>query len=465
MTSLPSDFDARGKHLLFVTGKLAAKLVHRVVTTAAEQFGFTFDIKVLGISVAALMHAHWVVRKLAVNRTYDAVLFPGWCQGDLNMVEQSVGSPCYLGPKDIQQLNQFLGGKSVDADLSNYNVEILAEINHAPRLSLDQLIKQSDHYVESGANLIDVGCIPGEPWDGVGDAVAALVQRGLRVSIDSFDKDEVCRAVDAGAELVLSCSSQNIDWAVDVDVEWVVIPDDPQDLASMWNTADQLKQAGRKFRVDPILEPVGFGFAASLARYFEVRRQDPDVPILMGIGNVTELSDVDSAGVNFLLAAICEELSINSVLTTEVITWCQQSVREFDLSRQLAHYAIQHSTPPKRLSPQLVMLHDTHSRELGEETLMSLAQDIRDANFRIFVERGDIHIMNRDGYWRGSDPFKLFDQFSVAVSLDASHAFYLGYELAKAMTALQLGKRYTQDESLHWGFLTVPEPKHRSQNG
>ena len=40
---------------------------------------------------------------------------------------------------------------------------------------------------------------------------------------------------------------------------------------------------------------------------------------------------------------------------------------------------------------------------------------------------------------------------------DPAHAFYLGYELAKARTALTLGKHYRQDQALDWGFLTVPE--------
>jgi hypothetical protein len=46
-------------------------------------------------------------------------------------------------------------------------------------------------------------------------------------------------------------------------------------------------------------------------------------------------------------------------------------------------------------------------------------------------------------------------------TLDAAHAFYLGYELAKAVTALTLGKQYTQDQALRWGLLTVPEVSHR----
>ena len=35
--------------------------------------------------------------------------------------------------------------------------------------------------------------------------------------------------------------------------------------------------------------------------------------------------------------------------------------------------------------------------------------------------------------------------------------------MAKAVTALTLGKNYTQDQALRWGFLTVPETRHRSQ--
>ena len=42
-------------------------------------------------------------------------------------------------------------------------------------------------------------------------------------------------------------------------------------------------------------------------------------------------------------------------------------------------------------------------------------------------------------------------------AIDAAHAFYLGYEMAKAVTALTLGKNYTQDRALQWGFLTVEE--------
>ena len=66
------------------------------------------------------------------------------------------------------------------------------------------------------------------------------------------------------------------------------------------------------FLIDPILEPIGFGFMASLERYAEARRRYPDAEMLMGIGNLTELTAADSTGVNALLIAVCQELGIRT---------------------------------------------------------------------------------------------------------------------------------------------------------
>ena len=69
-----------------------------------------------------------------------------------------------------------------------------------------------------------------------------------------------------------------------------------------------------------------------------------------------------------------------------------------------------------------------------------------------------------------SDPFRLFERLlhpepgsgrETPKNIDPSHAFYLGYELAKALTALTLSKEYRQDEALDWGYLAKPEDRHR----
>lgn len=446
------------ERILFVTGRLAEQPLRRVVDQLAEDVGIDGDVHVTKISVAALLHTDWLSKQLEVGEHFDRVILPGWCQGELARLEQQFGLRFELGPKSLFDLPQFFGqSDSEPIDLNSYSIEILAEINHAPRMTDDHILRMAEHFRDSGADLIDVGCIPGESWSRVGDVTRMLVDRGLRVSIDSFDRTEVETAVAAGAELVLSCNLSNIDWATQLDAELVAIPAAPFSVESLEPIVEQLEASGARFRIDPIIEPIGFGFAASLGRYFDARRRWPDIEIMMGIGNLTELTEVDSAGVNFLLAGICEELQIHSVLTTEVINWARSAVREFDLARRQVHHSVQQQALPKHVDSSLVTLRDPRLVEQGEDTLRSLSAHLKDPNYRIFAERGELHVMNRDGYWRGTDPLELFRRIrsDATASLSEGHAFYLGLEIQKAATALMLGKQYTQDEELRWGFVSA----------
>jgi dihydropteroate synthase len=172
------------------------------------------------------------------------------------------------------------------------------------------------------------------------------------------------------------------------------------------------------------------------------------------------LTDVDSAGVNVLLLGFCQELGIRSVLTTAVANWCRSCVRELDLARRLVAFACRAKVPPKRLEPELLLLRDPKLRTHGAAGLAELAAAIRDRNFRLFAEHGQLHILNGNRTLSGTDPFALFAELRQHESIDPDHAFYLGYELAKAVTALTLGKNYVQDQALRWGFLTRPERGH-----
>ena len=192
-----------------------------------------------------------------------------------------------------------------------------------------------------------------------------------------------------------------------------MIPDDIRDIASMEATIEQLAEQNVPLRIDPILEPIGLGFAASLRRYMESRQRWPEAEMMMGIGNLTELTDVDSAGINVLLLAICQELGIRSVLTTEVINWARTSVKECDLARRLVHYAINHQVPPKHLTEELVMLRDPKRLEFGPEQLADLARQIKDNNYRIFAESGQVHLLGSGLHFSDADPFIVFDQLAA----------------------------------------------------
>jgi dihydropteroate synthase-like protein len=449
--------------ILFVTGKLAEPALRRILAELAPRVGFEPVVAVLPITVVALATTPWIARHAARPEGIHRAIVPGLCQGEMSVLTEAwPGVTVERGPADLRDLSEFFGAEpTARAEYGAYDIAILAEINHAPRLALPELRRQAAHVHQAGADVIDLGCDPGTTWTEVADAVKALREDGLRVSLDTFNVDEACLAAAAGAELILSVNRANRDAARDWGCEVVAVPDVPATLEGLDETIDALSAAGVPFRVDPVLEPIAFGFARSLARYLEVRRRYPQVEMLMGVGNLTELTDVDSAGVNVMLLGFCQELGIRSVLTTEVINWARSSVRELDLARRLVYHACTHHVLPKRLEQDLVLLRDPKLRQYGDDFLAELARSVTDRNFRLFAERGLLHVINRDMHLQGNDPFDLFAQMLQQTPIDPAHAFYLGYEMAKAVTALTLSKNYVQDQALRWGFLTVPEKSHR----
>jgi dihydropteroate synthase-like protein len=208
------------------------------------------------------------------------------------------------------------------------------------------------------------------------------------------------------------------------------------------------------YLIDPVIEPIGFGFTASLERYDEIHRRYPDAAQMMGIGNITELTSADTTGMHALLLAICQETGVRAVLTTEVIPWAHGAVREIDIARRLMYHAVRHRTLPKNVDDRLVTVKDPEILEYDEAELRRLHAAVTDPNFRIFTDRSTITVFNDEIFVRGTDIQEIFGQLGVT---EATHAFYLGRELARAKLAITLGKTYRQEGALRWGYLTPPD--------
>ena len=126
--------------------------------------------------------------------------------------------------------------------------------------------------------------------------------------------------------------------------------------------------------------------------------------MLMGIGNLTELTAADSTGVNALLIAVCQELGVRAVLTTEVIPWARGAVREVDVARRLMHYAVTRHTVPKGVDDRLVTVKDpavlTYSRRRAAR---AAGGHHRSRTIRIFADREAITVLNNERFIRGTD--------------------------------------------------------------
>jgi len=435
-----------------VTGKLAAMALASTLEKMSPDF--EYELAVLPISVAALMDTHFIAKHLDSARGCDVVMIPGLCNGDLALIADKVGAQVIRGAKDLKDLPATFGHERRLDGYGEYRAKILAEIVDAYELGLDQIVARAEYFRASGADVIDLGCPVKGHFPNVGQVVAALKARGFTVSLDTFDAENILQADQAGLDYMLSVNSQNIELAPRLKCKAVVVPDFDQGLESLERNIAQMEGWNIPYIIDPILNPISFGFTESLYRFYETRRRHPQAEILMGLGNLTELTDADSTGISAVMAGIITELNINYVLTTEVISWARGAVRELDLARKLMHYAVTNHTLPKHVDDGLITVKDPPHEHYAEEELRAMQSQVRDRNFRIFTDDENIYVFNNKLFIKSTDLQNIWSQLGVE---DASHAFYLGRELHKAALAVRLGKKYTQEAELRWGYLSGGE--------
>jgi dihydropteroate synthase-like protein len=437
------------EHIVFLTGRLAEKSLERVLTAMAPT-PFSWEIREIGLQVAALMTADMIRRRVPVPLEAQRMIVPGRCRGDLEALTEHYGVPVERGPDEVKDLPQFFGRAAQPFDLSHYDTEIFAEIVDAPRLDLDGILARAARYRAEGADVIDVGCLPETPFPHLEDAVAMLKREGYRVSVDSMRTDELVRGGRAGADYLMSLNVDTL-WVLDevASTPIVVALGEPSNVASLDAAIEALSARGRAFLADPILDPPPFGLATSIARYVRLRERYPDADIMMGVGNVTELTEADTTGINAVLFGMAAELRVRAVLTTSVSQHARRAVREADVARRMMHAAHVAQVLPKGITPDLATVHAKRPFPYVPAEIDEFAAQVRDPNFRVQVAEDGVHVYNRDGHWRNGDPFAFYPDLKL--ESDGGHAFYMGVQLARAEIAWRLGKRFDQDQPLDWG--------------
>ncbi|OIR04536.1 hypothetical protein GALL_134720 [mine drainage metagenome] len=447
-------------NLLFLTGKLAEKSLNKVleeVQSNPKSPQFKYRVQQIGVSVAALMTPDLIARRLKEAGDADKIILPGLCQGDLLQLEAQYGIPVERGPNDLKDLPQYFGHAGVQPDLSQYSVQIFAEIVDAPFLSVAGIIQKAQQYQAQGANVIDLGCLPAVPFPHLVDSIKALKELNFQVSVDSLNTNDLLAAGHAGADFLLSLTEKTLWIANEVASTPILIPAKPHHLPSLYRAIEMCLKAGKPFIADAILDPIHFGLTDSIVRYQKLRKKYPDIKIMMGIGNLTELTDADTTGINALLFGIISELDVHAVLATSVSPHAVNAVAEADVARRMMHAAKLDDRLPRGYSNALLGLHDRRPFTYSVDEINEIAAQIKDPSFRIQVSESGLHIYNRDGIHEAVDPFALYSHLKV--DDDASHAFYLGVELARAQIAWQLKKRYVQDQELDWGINALQADK------
>jgi dihydropteroate synthase-like protein len=448
------------ERVLFLTGHLARPRLERVLS-GIQRPDFEWAILDIGVKVAALMTQAIIARRLPRPVEASRVVVPGRCRADLDALGNEFGVRFERGPDELKDLPAFLGGRAPTIDLSRHDIRIFAEIVDASTLSVDEIVARALTMAAAGADVIDLGCLPDTPFPHLEDGIRALRSVGLRVSVDSADLAELARGGRAGADFLLSLKEDSLDVAAESGATPVLIPTVQGDLDSLARAAEIAARRGIACILDPILDPIHFGFAASLARYVELRRRLPQAEILMGTGNLTELTDADSGGITAALLGLCSELHIRNVLVVQVSPHTRRTIEEHDAARRILFAAREDSSLPRDFGAALLQLHDRRPFPSSSDEIAELAAEVKDLNFRIETAADGIHVYNGAGRHFARDAFSLFPE--LGVDADGAHAFYLGAELMKAEIAWRLGKRYVQDEPLDWGAAISRDSEDRTR--
>lgn len=471
--------------VLIITGRLAESLVRSSLSNA--------EVYVCDVDVAAFITPE--VIKNAPLENYDLVLVPG-LTADYNWAEfeRRKGVKIRLGPLhayDLREVMKYVDKielshkipacrliegkraeeaiKAVDGleeehsfEIGNVKVggnsrmKIVAEIH---RLKLEDLRERIDYYVESGADIVDLG-IPIEfDSEMVSRAIKIAVDHSkVPVSVDTFSPKAIEIAVKHGVDMIMSLSSSNTEILQLIEDQALVVAE--RNLEKLFRLLELARSKTEKIIADPILDPP-LKTAESIGRYLEFRRLDKTTPLLFGVGNVTELSDADSIGINALLAFIAEEIGCNLLFTTEASQKTAGSVKELKRASYLAKIAKIRSSPPKDTGISMLVLKEKVRYETAEKPKEFVEarksnEFIRDpcGDFIIFIANNKIFCKHERATIAGKSAKEILDtvlKLGLVSRLD--HAGYLGRELMKAEIALRLGKNYIQDRDLNFGFL------------
>jgi len=465
--------------ILLPTGKATYSLVK----DAAR--GFDADVVVTGEIASFLSPSQ--LTGLVMQERYDMVIVTGMSTASFDGVERETGVPVYLGPRHAADLplilpmldeitlsrslpaDEFLAKKKKEEAMrlveeyeeraipeyifrstkigGNSRMKVLAEIMDAHKEP--DLPARVEAFFLMGADIVDLGFGFDAGPDDVARCFEGLCDIPGPLAVDTQDPALISAAL-ARADLVLSLQEENIpvvgEEVGSAGVAAVIVPGQ-KTLEENMRLAER---AGISCIIaDPLLQPVGSGLAESLCNF-----PDIECPLFFGAGNVTELIDADSIGINALLAGLAYELGASLIFTSEHSDKTAGSIREMRQATEMMTLLGGRPYPKdlgidllvlkekrKRREPPLVYEHVVEADTMPKEIVYDPC-----GNFRIGTEGGYIVAVIEDKAYRGCRWEDLF--FTVLkdgrVSL-MDHAAYLGKELYKAELAIRFDRSFEQD--------------------
>ncbi|MBP1909997.1 dihydropteroate synthase-like protein [Methanolobus bombayensis] len=489
--------------ILIATGRLAEQTVRDAVGDRA-------DILVADTQIAAFITPRKLLKAIkddSSNFDYDLIFISGLVSGNFEKAEKELDCKIRLGPKHaydldfilpftetmdfsteipacelladvrrtmaIEKIEELENAADCPLELRGMKIggssrmKVLAEVVDATGLDPEALELRIRSFEMKGADMIDLGAsLHAGPYDVKRAINIARRTTDLPLSIDTLDPVLIREALNCGIDMVLSLDGSNIsEIASEIaahGIPAVVIPDQGGGYDSLMKNIELARKAGvEKLIADPVLDPIGHGIASSIVGYMEFHEKNPDIPVFYGIGNVTELIDVDSTGVNATLCGIGAEVGASILFTPEYSNKTQGSINELKRASQMMILAKERESSPKDLGIDLIEIKEKRRRT--DSVLPDLFVNAEKNKMWTVDPKGSIRISIIPDRFGLKDGSILAEHDSVSIVgknarevMDTilnmelvsrmEHAAYLGQELKKAELALKLGRSYAQDD-------------------
>ena len=520
--------------ILLATGRKAEGMVKDAVRTANLALDcevLTQDLDVAAFSTPKSLRKALEEYFISKKSDYDLILVSGLCKADFRGLEKEIATPIRLGPRHAYDLGEVLKSAEemefsslIPADMffaekrretakkqlhelesgvketfslkgvkigGGARMKVCAELVDATLMTEEEIQRKMDFFLKSGADIIDigvhVGAKPGEVKEAVKAALSFAPEPDIPLSVDTLDAELILAGIETGVDMVLSVNKENISEVggeiAENDITAVVIPDfdasSKKDESLVANIKMAKEHGIKRIIADPVLNAVGYGIAESLYYYYLFRLQDTRTPLFFGVGNVTELMDADSVGINATLAGIASELNADILFTPEYSDKAIGSVKELRVASEMMMLSKARKSAPKDLDLgfDLLMLKEKRRKPVLKLHDKELIVAKKDEKWRLDPKgcfRIGICEVEGEGEGKSKSDRKICVKHSptgkqivgksateimdTILRLDLvslfEHASYLSRELTKAELALRLNRNYEQDEDL---FITQKE--------
>lgn len=498
------------KRVVLVTGRAAESSLLRVVS-GLRLGGVELRILTIDVPVMSALKAHELARKLRGSagelRGADLVLVPGSIEGDVSLVSEVLGVKVVKGPRDVNELPRVLKAVAEGAQLSSSlpaeEVITLLELSRLKRVISERrdfvhvaglkvplrpppfvviaevpselgaggVAKAARELVEKGADALVVRA---GGTAQVSELLSRLAGVGAPLGVEAEDPDVVIEAVEHGAVLHVGLNERNVSELATVSDRALFVA-----TSSAKGAEAALKEALRVVReadklgygrlaLDLPLKAPGTGFVECIAACNRLAPSLPAVPLHVRVTGAVEPIDADSHGLNAFVTLVAGELGASMLYVSEGAAKTVDSVAEVKLASVMASLSMIKGGPPRDVGVDLLVLKDKHRRspslstEAGVEVVNvegAVEPKVLDRNYVVISVDHEAKVIEATVYSSSSNRPLLTvrgrDGMSLARVIISrgliqmpDHLAYLGYELARAEIALQLGKSYEQDSPL-----------------